>query len=339
MVSVIMPVRNEADTIRTTIASLLKQDYPVEMMEIIIADGLSTDGTDEVIRQMEAQYNNVRYLPNTGKIVSTGLNLAIQKSVGEVIVRMDAHSVYPNDYISKLVQALDEYNADNVGCVIETIPANDTLMAKAIAIGLSSPFGVGNSKFRVGVKEAMEVDTVPFGCFRREVFDKIGWFDEELIRNQDDEFNARMLRNGCRIVLIPDITCRYQARDSYRKLSAMLFQYGLFKPLVNWKLGQIATFRQLVPMLLILFVAGGALISLMWPVMLSLYFSGIIAYLLFISVGSLKAFRTNKTISLIPFCLITFPIMHVSYGWGYSSGLWKLFFRKGLYQKEIRLSR
>lgn len=338
-VSVVMPIRNEADSIEDTIQSLLKQDYPADRFEILIADGISIDGTEKIVRNFAENNSKIKYIRNYGKIVPTGLNLAIEKSIGEVILRMDAHSYYPDNYISKLVLALEEYQADNVGCVIETIPANNSPMARAIAAGLSSPFGVGNSMFRVGVNKPMEVDTVPFGCFRREVFDKIGLFDEELVRNQDDEFNARMIKNGLRIVLIPDLECRYQARSNFRMLARMLYQYGLFKPLVNMKLKQVATLRQLVPLLLVIYSIGGGVFSFIWPSLLPLYILGLGTYISFIILGGIKAYTSNKDLKLFPFSVITFPIMHLSYGWGYLQGIGRLLFRSKRNQKEVKLSR
>ena len=148
-----------------------------------------------------------------------------------------------------------------------------------------------------------------------------------------------MVRNRFRIVLIPDLICRYQARDTLLKLDNMLYQYGLFKPLVNWKLKRVATVRQLVPLFLILYLIGGVVISLIWPTLFSIYLYGIVLYLLFILAGSIKAYTPNKKLSLLPYCFITFPIMHVSYGWGYLHGIGELMFRTNNKQKEVKLSR
>lgn len=338
-VSVVMPIRNEAASIEPIIRSVLKQDYPADRFEILIADGISTDGTGDIVRKLAKENSKIKYIRNYGQIVPTGLNLAIEKASGEVILRMDAHSYYPENYISQLVLAMDEHQADNVGCVIETIPANDSFKARAIATGLSSPFGVGNSMFRVGVKEAMEVDTVPFGCFRREVFDTIGFFDEELVRNQDDEFNARMIKHGYRVVLIPGLKCQYQARSNFRLLTRMLYQYGLFKPLVNKKLNQVATARQLVPLLLVLYIIIGGFVSLVWSSLLILYLIGLGLYFSFILLGGIKASNSNAEFKLFPYTVITFALMHLSYGWGYLQGIGQLIFRFKGNEKKIPLSR
>jgi len=338
-VSIIIPVRNEVSSIRRTIDSVLSQDYDASSFEILIADGASDDGTDRIIKEYAKNKSNIKYIENPKRIVPTGLNLAIQTTRAEIIVRMDAHSFYPENYISTLVKALFQYNADNVGCIIKTIPDSDNMKAKAIAMGLSSPYGVGNSMFRVGVEKAMEVDTVPFGCFRKEVFDHIGLFDEELARNQDDEFNARMLKNGYKIILIPELECSYLARSNFQQLSRMLYQYGVYKPLVNYKLKQVATLRQLVPLLLVLYLLGGILLCLVFPFLWILFSAGLSVYVLFIMTGALAGSIKTKEWVLFPLGVITFPVMHLSYGWGYINGILRLMRRSKENVFEVKLSR
>ena len=189
------------------------------------------------------------------------MNAGIRAARGEIIVRMDAHVVYPPHYLPIAVAALLETGADNVGGVIVTRPGANTPMGRAIALGLSHPFGVGNSYFRIGTSERRWVDTVPFGCFRRSLFDRIGLFDEELVRNQDDEFNFRIQQRGGRVLLLPDLVAQYYARPSLRHVARMYFQYGYFKPLVARKLGRIMTARQLVPAAFLLTLAGAALLG------------------------------------------------------------------------------
>jgi len=322
-----------------TIDSVLAQDYPTSCFEVIIADGASSDGTDSIIKEYANTNFQVKYIHNAKKIVPTGLNLAIAQAQGNIIIRMDAHSIYPKNYISKLVEALEMHQADNVGCVIKTIPSSTSSKAKAIAIGLSSSFGVGNSMFRVGVDKPMEVDTVPFGCFRKEVFEKIGLFDEELVRNQDDEFNARMIKNGYRIVLIPDLECSYMARNSFGKLSRMLFQYGLFKPLVNFKLKHVATIRQLIPLLLVLYIILGFMFSFAHEILLYLYLMGLTVYLVFNMLSSMVAAVKSKSIVLFPLLAFTYPLMHISYGIGYLNGFWRIINRNKANSREVQLSR
>src|SRR5947199_239080 len=182
----------------------------------------------------------------------------------------DGHAVYSPSYISQLVAALEETGADNVGGVLVTLPANGRPLPRALAVGLSHPFGVGNSYFRIGATERRTVDTVPFGCYRRAVFDRIGVFDEDLVRNQDDELNARLLKQGGRIMLIPEVVSHYYARGSLGQVARMFYQYGYFKPLAAWKVGQIMTLRQVVPALFVCALAvTGALALVVSPARLA----------------------------------------------------------------------
>jgi GT2 family glycosyltransferase len=192
-------------------------------------------------------------------------------------------------------------------------------MARAIAIGMSHRFGVGNSHFRVGISEAREVDTVPFGCFRREVFARVGLFDEELIRNQDDEFNFRLITQGGRVVLLPDVSCRYFARRSLRQLARMYYQYGYFKPLVARKVGRVMTVRQLIPSLLVATVAGLAMASLWssWArgsllLLISVYLALVLAFSV---TGLAQGVRCAVALTAV------FPTLHFSYGVGFIRGI------------------
>ncbi len=339
IVSVIIPVRNEADTIESTLDNITNQDYPAENFEIIVADGVSDDGTTQLIREYSKRNTKVKLVLNRARIVPTGLNLALSIAKGDVIVRMDAHSFYPHNYISTLVDALYRYDVSNVGCTIKTIPGADTSIGVSIAIALSSMFGVGNSLFRTGVTKPTYVDTVPFGCFKKEVFETIGLFDEELVRNQDDEFNARMIKRGYKILLLPDIECSYQARATLKDLTRMLYQYGLFKPLVNKKIGAVATIRQLIPLLFVFYIFFGALMSLLSPLVTAVFLLGLLFYLVVDVIFAIKQSVAKKDIFLIPYLLITYPAMHISYGLGYIAGLWRLYAHKKKLGKDMKLSR
>ncbi len=231
-VSIVMPCRNEAAYIGPCLESVLATDYPLDRVEVLVADGRSDDGTREIVEGWAARHPCVRLLDNPARITPAALNMAIRAATGDVIIRMDAHGVYPRDYVSRLVDALQETGADNVGGVVVTLPADDTPVARGIALAFSHPLGVGNAYFRIGVAGPRWVDTVPFGCFRRELFERVGMFDEEMVRNQDDEFNLRVIGRGGRILLLPDVVSRYYARRSLGAVARMFYQYGYFKPLV-----------------------------------------------------------------------------------------------------------
>lgn len=333
MISIICPTYNEQQSIAACIDSIVRQTYPFAEIELIVADGMSTDSTREIVESYCEQYPNIRIIDNPGKTAPCGLNRAIEVSSGDVVMRIDAHSVYPSDYVETLFYNLQQLDADNVGCVCRTLPANDTSVCKAISLGLSHPFGVGGSAFRVTERSdnavPMKADTVPFGCFRRSVFERIGLFDEELIRNQDDEFNGRIIRNGGSVYLVPSIAVDYYARDSFRKVWDMYFQYGLFKPLVNSKLGYPATLRQFFPAAFVLGVVLGGILSFFSVVIRRLYLAVLILYVLFCMLYGVKAAKEEKDSSLIFLLPFTFIVLHVSYGLGYLLGYFnRLFGRK-----------
>lgn len=339
-VSVIIPCRNEEAFIGKVLNNVLSQDYPRQLLEVFVVDGLSTDATARIIKEFSDKYSFINYLSNEFKVVPFALNQAIRLAKGEIIVRLDAHAIYPQNYISKLVGYLDELNADNVGGTWKTVPADNSLIALAIAEATSGRFGIGNAHYRLGAKEVKEVDTVPFGCYRRYVFDKIGLFDEELVRNQDDEFNARLIKNGGKIFLVPDVEITYFARGSVAKMCRMFYQYGLFKPLVNLKLGGAATLRQFAPpmftLLLFALIAGSFFsIFMLIPLaaVLALHqLSGIMA--------AYPSAQKNKKYALIFVMPVLYLLIHLSYGIGYLEGIMRFtFLRRGVQQQGVKLSR
>jgi glycosyltransferase involved in cell wall biosynthesis len=320
VVSVIIPCRNEEGYIARCLDSILATAYPRHRLEILVADGQSNDGTRSILVRYAALHPSIRLLNNPTGSTPAGLNASIRASSGDVIIRMDAHVLYPADYIPRLVVALEESGADNVGGVLETVPADNTATARAIAIGLSHRFGVGNSYFRTGVRERREVDTVPFGCYRREIFDRIGLFDEELIRNQDDEFNFRLITRGGRVLLLPDVICRYFARKSLGQLARMYYQYGYFKPLVARKVGRVMTARQLIPSVLVAGLAVSVALSWWIPIArlaLAVLGGTYAAIVLGCACSSIPrhGFRCAAVLTLV------FPTLHFSYGSGFLRGI------------------
>lgn len=328
MVSLIIPCYNEERYIRTVLDNILQQDYSHEHLQVIIADGMSTDQTRSIVNTYEQKYGFIHMVDNERRFVPYALNKGISSATGEVIMIMGAHSVYPANYISVLVQALIDLKADNVGALCETRPSSSTRVACAISKVVSSPFGVGNAHFRIGASKRMKVDTVTFGCYRREVFEKIGMFDEELLRNQDDEFNTRLIENGGSIYLIPEVRVVYFSREHPQSLFRMYFQYGLFKPLVSLKIGKPSTIRQLIPFGFVLFILAGFPLSFLTPAFLILYLSGWGLYLLANLLFSLKISIENNDYTLMLYLPWLFFILHFSYGTGYISGLVNFVFLK-----------
>ena len=321
MLSVICPIYNEESRIEACILSILAQDYPKEDLEVLFVDGQSSDRTREIIAKYMQDYAFIRLLDNPKRIAPSALNIGIRASSGDIIMRLDAHAKYLDDYFSLLVNKLKQTEADNVGGVCRTLPAKDTAICRAIAHAMSSPFGMGNSRFRIGTSHEMWVDTVPFGCFRRELFDKIGLVDEELVRNQDDEFNGRIVKNGGKILLLPQVVIDYFARDTISKTAKMFYQYGLFKPLVNKKLQRPTTLRQFFPPLFFAGLIAGGLLSVFSQTLMWIYVSVLILYVLCCFVFGRNGERVWPDILWMP---ITFATIHLSYGSGYWQGLWKL---------------
>ena len=326
MLSVIVPIYQEEKYISKCIDSMLSQDYPKDDLEIILVDGMSKDRTREIVATYTAKYPFIRMIDNPERIAPCAMNRGIKDAKGDVIIRLDAHVYYPKNYFSLLVEKLNELpGAENVGALCNTLPVNDSITAQSIAAVLSSSFGMGNSHFRVGADKEMEVDTVPFGCFHRSIFDKVGLYDEELVRNQDDELNARIIKAGGKIYLIPQLVCEYYARDTAKKVYKMFYQYGVFKPLVNKKLGSPATVRQFFPLFFVLGLLVGPVVCLFLPVLWWAYFAVIMLWFILATSFSLKDSKNLKRILTQNWIYF---VVHFGYGWGYIVGIYKILFHR-----------
>ncbi len=225
-VSVLMPVRNEARYIERSLGSVLAQSYPRDRMEVWVADGASTDGTQALVERL-GEGAAVHLVNNPKGYVSSGLNAALGKAKGDILVRVDGHCEIAPDYVARCVEHLQREDVAGVGGPIETV--GESFLARAIAVAMSSHFGVGGAAFRTGCDRPIFTDTVPFPAYRRSVVDEAGPFDEELVRNQDDEFNHRLRKAGHRLLLAPDVQARYYSRASLVKLGSQYFQYGFWK--------------------------------------------------------------------------------------------------------------
>jgi len=340
-VSIVIPCRNEEKFIGKVLDNVIAQDYPKELLEVFVADGESEDSTTTIINEYSKNYPYIKYISNPEKVVPFALNKAIRMAEGMVIVRMDAHAVYPENYVSELVKGLEKYDCHNTGGVWITEPANNSDKAKAIAWATSHPFGIGNAWYRLDIKSPKKVDTVPFGCYRREVFEKIGLFDEELVRNQDDEFNARLIKNGGSVYLLPHVKIRYFARETFGKMAKMFYQYGLYKPLVNLKIGTPATVRQFVPPMFVLYLAITFLAGIFYPSFLYLFFAGMFLYGLASIIVSWSIIqKRKKTVSIFFQLILAFPVIHFSYGFGYLAGILRfLLFRKPIHHSNVEINR
>ena len=318
-VSVIIPMRNEERYIGRCLNSILENDFPKQELEIIVADGSSSDKSRKIVAEFAREHAQVRLIDNPGKIVPTGLNSAIRQSRGRYIIRMDAHSEYPTNYISACVRELEKGNADVVGGRLVTRPGAQTLAAQAISLLSQHPFGVGNSGFRLGW-QGRYVDTVPFGAFRREVFDRVGLFREGLIRHQDFELNARIRSSGGKIFLSPEIFLTYYNLPSIPKLLQRAFRDGLWVARAWVRYPITFCYRHCAPLALFLALVLPLLFSRVIP--FASYFSLAVAsaYVLLLLASSIQiGFRHGlRMLIVMPFLFLGF---HTACGIGLLSGL------------------
>lgn len=313
-----MPVRNEAAYIARSLRAVLAQDYPGDCLEIIVADGMSSDATVGTVKALSEKHSNVKLIKNPKLIAPTGMNLAIQQAKGEIIVRVDGHCEIATDYVRRCVAHLQEKKVDGVGGPLDTV--GETFSARVIALAMSSPFGVGGSAFRTVRDKTILTDTVAFPAYTSDAIRRAGPYDEELVRNQDDEYNYRLRKLGARILLAADVHCRYYSRGSLGSLWRQYFQYGFWKVRVLQKHPRQMSWRQFVPAL---FVA-----ALMTSLLASLFVAG--APWLFFAIAGSYAFANAlasittarlanaRMLFLLP---VTFGVLHFSYGLGFIVGL------------------
>ena len=316
-VSVVMPVRNEGDFMTRSLGAVLTQTYPADRYEVIVADGMSTDGTRARLATLAHAHACLRVIDNPGRIVSTGLNAALAQVRGDVVIRVDGHCEIAEDYIERCVAHLREPGVQIAGGPLTTL--GETPTAQAIAVAMSSPFGVGNSAFRTGQLGAF-VDTVAFPAYPRQLLREAGPFDEELVRNQDDEYNYRLRKMGARILLAPDVRSRYYSRSSFRSLWRQYFQYGYWKVRVLQKHARQMRPRQFVPPLFLAGLGALALLALAVPVARGALAAAEVAYLTAnVSAATITARREGGHYFL-PLC-VAFATLHFSYGAGFLYGL------------------
>ncbi|KAA3654343.1 MAG: glycosyltransferase family 2 protein [Chloroflexi bacterium] len=320
MVTIMMPVRNEAAFIAQTLDSILAQNYPAELMEIVIADGRSTDNTREIIASLQQQHANIHLIDNPSKIAPTGLNVAIRQAQGDVIVRVDGHAILDPDYVRSCVAQMQQTGADCVGGAWES--RGKSYVGKAIAQAMSSRFGIGNSGFRVASTSAPPriVDTVPFGAYRRDVFERIGLFNEKMVRHQDYELCYRLRQAGGRILLLPEVRAVYYVRATLAKLWRQYWQYGIWKGRFLRVYPASLKLRHMMPPLFVFAVVVSSLLSLIVPSWGWLAGAVLGAYALFLLVALLNFVFRGKS-KYLPLLPVIIACLHLSWGIGVWIGL------------------
>ncbi len=317
-VGVVIPCRNEERYIERCVRSVLHSDYPVDFIRVFICDGKSNDGTVGLVKEIAFTDSRVVLLTNEKQTTPFALNLGIRAATDcDVIIILGAHAEIASDYVRLCVENLDrDSSLGCVGGVLENV--NEDSTSEIIGKAMSSPFGVGNAHFRTGTKSGY-VDTVAFGAYKKTVFETAGYFDEDLVRNQDDEFNFRILKNGFRIWLDPLIRAKYYVRASYEKLLRQYYQYGFWKVYVNKKHGAVTSLRQLVPPLFVLFLCTLPLL-LVVPYYWLLYTFGLVAYLLGANFAAVKQKATSNEYFGV---IWAFILLHIGYGFGYIRGIFR----------------
>jgi len=318
MVSVIIPCRNERKHIEGFLDSLRQQENGGWEVEVLIADGMSDDGTRDILAKETKAHPNFRIIDNPARFVSTGLNAAIRAAKGEIIIRMDVHSHYGPRYIEKCIETLKKTRAANVGGPART--RSDTYMQKANSLAYHSSFSSGGAAFHNPDYEGY-VDTVTYGCWKKSTLEKIGGFDEELVRNQDDELNLRLVRSGEKIWQNPEIESWYYPRASLRAVYRQYSQYGYWKVRVIQKHRIPSSIRHLVPALFVgsLMMAGLLAIFFPWARWVT---GGLgLVYLMANLCATLVTCRSVANWKYLPAMPFLFAAYHFGYGYGFLRGL------------------
>lgn len=316
-ISVIMPVRNEADFIARSIQSVLAQDYPSDKIEVIVADGKSVDGTREILEEASRADPRITVIDNPGLIAPTGLNAATAKARGKYVFRVDGHCELMPDYFRRAVNHLQKEDVHAVGAPIETVGISP--VSQGIAAAMSSRFGVGGSAFRTIKGQALFVDTVAFPGYSRDLIDAVGPYDERFVRNQDDEYNYRVRKMGWQILLAPDLGVRYFCRASLLSLWRQYFQYGYWKVEVLRLHPRQMSLRQFIPAAFVLSLFLLTLVGLWDARSLALSFALLLLYFCASSIAAIDL-SIRHGWRLMAYIFAAFWVLHFSYGVGFIIG-------------------
>lgn len=326
-ISIIVPVRNEENYISLCLDSLLSTNYNKSKIEILVVDGMSTDNSLQIIQGYTQKYNNVKLLINKKHTFPAAVNIGVRHSKGDVIMIAGAHATYPENHITECATYLYNLKADNIGGVLHTIGQNQDLIGKIIAATLTCPFGVGNSDFRTGTKSIIETDTVFGGFYKKDVFDRIGFFNENLISSSDMDFNVRLKKSGGRIFLIPEISVTYYTRSSFKKYILNNFRNGFWAIYPMRFVDYIpVSIRHFIPLVFFLGLIFGILIATLHPVLTYVYVFTLLLYFA-MAIYFSTHYRKNGVLYVILMPMFFF-LLHVSYGFGSFIALIKLIYHK-----------
>jgi GT2 family glycosyltransferase len=323
-VSIIVPCRNEVKFIDACLSSINANDYPKDHLEVLVVDGMSEHATRSIIENYASRFSFIKMVDNPKMVTPTALNIGIGLAKGEIIIWMSAHNRYCTNYISRSVECLETYGADNVGGIIITEPRDRTLVGKAIVSALSHVFGVGASYFRIQRNHPTWVDTVFGGCYKRAVFDRIGLFNEALVRGQDMEFNLRLRKAGGKILLAPDIVSYYAARSDFWSFVKHNWTNGVWAilPFVYSQVMPVS-WRHLVPMAFVLGLASLGVLAVIWTPGRWLFAGAVGIYAVAAVAAAFHVAVRESDVRLLPLMPLIFVALHLSYGSGSCWGLLK----------------
>jgi len=339
LISIIIPCRNEEKYIGKCLDSISTQDYSKENLEVLVIDGMSSDKTREIIKEHQKKFLFIKLLDNPYKVTPRAMNIGIKNSRGEIIILVCAHTILDREFLKWNTYFFNKFkNTDAVGGRLKAISEDKGIVSKSIAFITDSIFGSGGRRYRTRAKEGFVKDTLPSCAYRRSVFKKIGYIDEELLRGQDAEFNYRLLKNGGKLYFSPKIKSYLYTRSSFLKLWKQQFQYGYFKVKITEKIGHRLILKQHLPALFVLsLILSGVLGIFLAPFFyLSLLIIGL--YFLLDIVFSLQISFKQGLRYFFP-CLISFFLFHFSYGLGFLKGVidFKIFKKK--IGKDVVLTR
>jgi glycosyltransferase involved in cell wall biosynthesis len=327
-VSIILPCRNEVDNIEDCLEKILNLQPPLGGYEIIVIDGVSDDGTRDVIYKKIVDYPNLRLLDNPKKIVPSAMNIGIEAAKGEYIIRVDARCIHPENYIVELLKLMEQTQADNVGGVLT--PIGKSYLQKGIAAAYKSKISMG-SALRERNNFIGKTDTVYGGCFKKEKLKKLGYYDENMVRNQDDELSFRLRKEGGKIIQSTDIKIKYYPRKNLRQLFKQFMQYGFWKVFVIIKHPKQASFRHFVPAILVFGLI--TIITTSFYNWFSFFLIFIYFFIVLIESGRVTL-KTKK--KLFPAIITSIITIHFSFGFGFIIGIFSWLFKINLkYFSEI----
>jgi len=329
-ISIIIPCYNEQATVRKLLDAIYAQSFPRADLEVVIADGMSTDSTRKEIENFADSHPDlhIAVVDNPMRHIPAGLNCALKEAQGEIIVRLDAHSMPNPDYIERCVTDLEAGLGENVGGVWEICPGAETWMAHAIAVAAAHPIGVGDALYRHAENAAI-VDTVPFGAFKRDLLALVGFFDESLLSNEDYEFNTRIRKSGGKIWLDPSIRSVYFARPSLSELAKQYFRYGFWKWRMLRRYPDTLRWRQGLPPLFVLSLAGLGILGTFAPLFRVLLGAELVIYIIVLAAAGVQAALHKRQISLILGLPLAISVMHICWGSGF---LWSMI--KGVFSNH-----